>query len=173
VRGNVAQNVIVGVQGKVASGNYTSDGNTFIGVEDHGLDANTANTMTWSFRNNIVQMNDDPDATNNFAVHTGANTTYTGRNNLYWGVVDGWRDNTAGTVTTLAAWMAAVDETDSLYAHPMLRDDFTLAPDSPARRAGIHIAGARALDDLPLPMHPDIGAWQDRSTPGRAHGGGF
>ena len=38
--------------------------------------------------------------------------------------------------------------------------------------AGTWIAGVRAYDDLPLPLHPDIGAVQDRTAPGRRFGVG-
>jgi hypothetical protein len=38
--------------------------------------------------------------------------------------------------------------------------------------AGTWIAGVRAYDDLPLPLHPDIGAVQDRAAPGRRFGVG-
>lgn len=34
------------------------------------------------------------------------------------------------------------------------------------------ISGVRAYDDLPLPLHPDIGAVQDRTAPGRRFGVG-
>jgi hypothetical protein len=50
------------------------------------------------------------------------------------------------------------------------RDDFSLRPGSPGRGAGLWIPGVRALDDLAMPLNPDIGPWQDRGAPGRQSG---
>lgn len=41
---------------------------------------------------------------------------------------------------------------------------------SALKAAGTWIAGVRGYDDLPLPIHPDIGAVQDRDYPGRKQG---
>lgn len=56
--------------------------------------------------------------------------------------------------------------------NPVIQADYSLGAGSPARAAGVWIAGVRAYDDLPLPLHPDIGAVQDRSAPGRRFGVG-
>lgn len=62
--------------------------------------------------------------------------------------------------------------TNNLTSNPLLAADYSLGSGSPCRGTGIWIAGVRAYDDLPLPLHPDIGAVQDRSAPGRRFGVG-
>jgi len=84
--------------------------------------------------------------------------------------VGGWRHGTA--LDTVAAWAAASGETGHTATDPLVDALGNLAPSSPARGAATWVAGLRGHDDLPLPLHPDIGAVQDRSAPGRRHGVG-
>lgn len=52
---------------------------------------------------------------------------------------------------------------------PMLDENYI--PQNPAlKAAATWLAGVTAYDGLPLPLHPDIGAVQDRSYPGRRQG---
>ena len=65
--------------------------------------------------------------------------------------------------TTLATWNAvATVGTDTSAA----------SGSSTVKATGTWVAGIRAIDDLPLPLHPDIGAVQDRTAAGRRFGVG-
>lgn len=87
-----------------------------------------------------------------------AGTAVTASTNCQYG-------NTSGYV----GWQPSAG---NLSADPLLQSDYSLGAGSPARSAGTWIAGVRAYDDLPLPLHPDIGAVQDRTAPGRRFGAG-
>jgi hypothetical protein len=65
-------------------------------------------------------------------------------------------DVTNGTVDT-GTYTTGDPELSSSYA----------PGNSALKGVGTWIAGIRAYDDLPLPLHPDIGAVQDRDYPGR------
>jgi hypothetical protein len=73
-------------------------------------------------------------------------------------------------VPTTATYTDADAGTNAVEADAEINDDYSLPTDSPARGAGTWIAGARAFDDLPLGVHPDIGAVQDRDDPDRIDG---
>jgi hypothetical protein len=76
-------------------------------------------------------------------------------NRYYGGTVAPIKDVGVAYHTTIAAWRAAATQD----AH----SEFLAS--GPA--AGIWIAGVRGSDGLQLPLHPDIGAVQDRDYPGR------
>jgi hypothetical protein len=68
---------------------------------------------------------------------------------------------------TLAQWHTATgQEGHSLEQSVQFNADW-MPLDSELLAAGTRQAGVQAYDSLPLPLHPDIGAVQDRSYPGR------
>jgi parallel beta-helix repeat protein len=81
-----------------------------------------------------------------FNEHTGAGNSVTFSGNSYSG--------TSGTYNGTEYTTADVGDLDA------------------TKDTAAWIAGVRAYDDLPIPLHPDIGAVQDRTAPGRRFGVG-
>jgi hypothetical protein len=90
---------------------------------------------------------------------------------------DGGRILTTGNglvyYTSLATFVSAASkDAASVITNPAVNDDYTLPAASSARGTGVWVSGVRGDDDLPLPLHPDMGPWQDRTAPGRRFGVG-
>lgn len=123
------------------------------------------NTVTGVVGDGINQFDStvEGDISNNLITGCGraiykAGTAVTASTNCQFG-------NTSGYV----GWTPSAG---NLSVDPLLQSDYSIGSGSPARGTGTWVSGVRAYDDLPLPLHPDIGAIQDRSAPGRRFGVG-
>jgi hypothetical protein len=120
--------------------------------------------------NNIIMT----DTTNAYFTTVDASNTGTFDGNNWDGSsVSGAKWDYQGTdYTTLATWNAlASTGTDTAVASG-LDARYLPSESSGLRAAGAWLTGVLAYDDLPIPLHPDIGAVQDRNAAGRRFGVG-
>ncbi len=103
-------------------------------------------------------------------IYEGGNCFYwttASRTAIYRGSAFTYTQITSGT------WAAASTNTGTgtIFTDPQL--DVSYRPQASAcMGSGTWASGVRGIDDLPLPLHPDMGPWQDRTAPGRQFGSG-
>jgi hypothetical protein len=138
-----------GISGK-DSATITAYGNLIVNPGVYGIYGEATVTAITARFNTVVAVTGIAQAGGTV---TSEDNAIVGTTNIYAGTVASKaRDVTASTLAALL---------DANY--------FVL----PAYRGlGAWAAGIRALDDLPLPLNPDIGAIQDRTAPGRRFGVG-
>jgi hypothetical protein len=132
--------------------------NVFIDIHNDAIRVDTAGSVDIgdiTIANNIIYNTGDYDV---FAAETsGSITGLSVLNNCLTGTVSylGTEYSTASAINALAAFSS------NITAAPQLGSDY--APQNAALRGvGVFVTGVRARDDLPLSLHPDIGAIQRR-----------
>ena len=155
VHNNNGRDCVATVNSMTAAGNFTDGGKPAVNL----VNGSATHAVTINLRNALLQ---------NGLVHEirvgSANVV---NFNMTTACMDGGDD-------------AILDETSGTYNDvitgtvdaAMEIDRVTYLPPraSAARAAGTWVPGARAIDDLPRSVHPDIGAAEDREWPGRRTG---
>ncbi len=152
----VRSNIVVGATYGVVFGSgitgTQADNNTVVSCT-YGFNTNVDDATSY-IRNNILHS-----CTTGVRKHGNVVENY----NCYYNCT-----TNQAHITGTAAWGA----NSLLNVNPLLQSDYSLGSGSPAKAAGTWLPGVRAYDDLPIPLHPDIGAVQDRTAPGRRFGVG-
>ena len=118
--------------------------NTLKGITNKAFNVQAAAT-SHTFQANIVES-----AVSEIDVGAGATVTGGGNHLVY-------------NKTSISGTYNGTDQTGD----PLWASDGATLPLSTTRAAGTWVAGVLAFDGIPLPLHPDIGAVQDRDYPGR------
>jgi hypothetical protein len=166
--GNLKAN---GLQPRVVSA--TSKGtianNTIIGAATASL--NLGKAPTFVIKNNIFYSTVATYALYQSDANWDASITLD-RNCYYGGTFYYAPGGVPTPAATLAAWVASASEDDnSVSVDPGFNASYGISNAS-LKATGEWIANVRGYDDLSIPLHPDIGAVQDRNAAGRKFGVG-